>query len=128
MKQFKEAIDKDDFLEQIKDGLDEKQLTMHLRAGNWDVKMALELLKSFFNFGRDFPECVKASLPSKYTLRERQISPNISSFCRCGHVWEAEMISCSPVRDEWGRRVIVIHESKFKLFLIIGGKIDFTYF
>ena len=69
-KQFKEAIDKDDYLEQFKDGLDKKQLTMYLRAGNWDVKVALELLKSFYNFGRDFRECVKASLPSKYILRE----------------------------------------------------------
>ena len=117
MKQFKEAIDKDDYLEQFKDGLDETHFTMYLRAGQWDVKVALELLKSFFNFIRDFPECVKASSPSKYNLREREISQNISCFCRCGHVWEAEMISCSPVRDEWGRRVIVMHESKFKLFI-----------
>ena len=65
MEQFKEAIEKDDYLEQFANVLDERKLTKFLRAGNWNVQAALELLRSFWTFGKDFPECVKAFPPSK---------------------------------------------------------------
>merc|ERR1712106_1011007 len=93
LNQFREALDKDDVLQELKDGLNEAQITMYLRAGNWDVDAALVLLNSYVSFGRDFPECLKASCPSK-----------------CRPVWETEMLSCGPVRDMEGRRVIVMHE------------------
>ena len=67
VEQLREAIEEDEYLEQFKNGLDERKLTKFLRAGNWDVKAALELFRASWMFGKDFAECVEASLPSKYS-------------------------------------------------------------
>ena len=40
----------DDYLEQFKDGLDETHFTMYLRAGQWDVKVAVEV---FFSISQE---------------------------------------------------------------------------
>eukprot|EP00092_Neocalanus_flemingeri_P021564 GFUD01023389.1.p1 GENE.GFUD01023389.1~~GFUD01023389.1.p1 ORF type:complete len:299 (+),score=62.38 GFUD01023389.1:109-1005(+) len=89
---LRKAVGKDDYLEQFKNVLDDRKLTKFLRAGNWDVIVALELLRSFWMFGKDFPECVKSSLPSKLE-----------------NVWDKKFISCNPVRDNLGRRIVTIH-------------------
>jgi len=92
LEQLKEAIEKDDYLQQFSSEMNESNLTRFLRAGNWSITTALDLLKSYWNFGKDFPQCLKSSLPSKL-----------------GPVWDKKLVSCNPVRDNLGRRIVILH-------------------
>jgi len=92
LEQLKEAIEKDAYLQQFSSAAKERNLTRFLRAGNWSITSAIELLKSYWTFGKDFPQCLKSSLPSKL-----------------GPVWEKKLVSCNPVRDNLGRRIVNLH-------------------
>jgi len=89
---LKEVIGKDEMLQKVQSDLDEKKLTKFLRAGNWDVSSAAELLRSYLDLGRQFPECIEASLPSQQR-----------------RVWAQKLLSCKPVRDSRGRRILILH-------------------
>ena len=39
---------------------------MNLRAGEWDVTKAMEILTKFYSLGVDYKQYVRNSIPSKY--------------------------------------------------------------
>jgi len=92
VEELREAVVEDPYLVQFQNSLDEGSCVRFLRAANWDIKGALELLRAAWMFGADFVECVEASLPSKL-----------------GPVWHKHLISCNPARDTRGRRAVILH-------------------
>jgi len=93
LEEFKEIIEKDRDLKVFKNIFDEKNLTRFMRAANWNVKAAVELLRSFWPLWTDSPEVLQVCLPSK--------------LC---NIWEKNLISCNPKRDSLGRRIVILHK------------------
>merc|ERR1711990_152005 len=81
--------------------LDDNYLLIYLRAGEWDVTKAMEILSKFYSLGVDYKQYVQHSIPSKLD-----------------HVWSAQVNSVSNIRDKFGRRVVILKLGKWDPDLI----------
>jgi len=92
VQELRSAAAEDCFLSPYSNLLSDTECTRFLRAANWIVHTALELLRDYWGFGAEFGDCVQASRPS-----------------RQGAVWSQELIACNKVRDTQGRRVVMLN-------------------
>ena len=70
---------------------EEAFLVRFLRGSNWDVEIATNLVASSHQMIQDYYPYMSAGPPSKLE-----------------HVWRRELILCPELRDEEGRRVVVL--------------------
>jgi len=65
-------------------------LTRFLRAGNWEVEAALEVLKSYSSLGNEYTEYLSRAIPTKLD-----------------RVWSNHLNTITEKRDKFGRRVYI---------------------
>jgi len=72
--------------------LDDAYLMIFLRAGEWDLTKAMEIVQKFQDLGVNYKKYVEKSIPSKLTT-----------------VWEAKLNTVLQTRDRFGRRIVILN-------------------
>jgi len=81
--------------------LDDQYLKIYLRAGEWDLSKAMDVLDKFYSIGINYKKYVERSLPSKLDK-----------------VWSAQLNTVCKSRDKFGRRVAILNLGKWDPGLI----------
>lgn len=92
---FRESISQDPELAEILQDknlnrIEEEFLVRFLRAGAWQIRDALQVLRSYCNLGKDYTRILSIALPSKLN-----------------RVWKEQLNTISEYRDNFGRRVFL---------------------
>jgi len=72
--------------------LDDAYLIIFLRAGEWDLTKAMDVVNKFQELGANYKKYVEKSIPSKLS-----------------RVWEAKLNTVLKTRDKFGRRIVILN-------------------